>query len=400
MVNPIFDADGNQTQLSNSKGSWNLVYNAENRIIEMTSDTQKLEFVYDYMGRRVSKKVYQKDVTNNYQLKTNNSFIYDAYLLIEILDGANEGLKQTFTWNDAELVCTDVHESGSTKRYFYTHNANKNVSELIGSTGAVAAHYEYSPFGKVVKSTFSTPDSGLINPFRFSNEYHDDETGLVYYNYRYYNSEIGRWTKRDPIEEEGGLNLYGMLNNDTVNFEDYLGLENCKFVYKAGVHGYQMENALEEFYKDGNTPCKGMWGTGCNVFGGKQGEEKRKKYNGADYRPEGAAKFDDSFAGYGDSVNNPNGNRGFNKKEYGENWRRMNKQRKDEASRRGYRQMVENGWNALRKQAEKAAADCNCECTEIKLVFEKTGGFSKRIRNTGFNEPENETFPCEKNAKK
>ena len=37
------------------------------------------------------------------------------------------------------------------------------------------------------------------------------ETGLVYYNYRYYSPELGRWTKRDPIEEDGELNLYNCI---------------------------------------------------------------------------------------------------------------------------------------------------------------------------------------------
>ena len=62
------------------------------------------------------------------------------------------------------------------------------------------------------------------NPFRFSSEYHDDETALVYYNYRYYNTTLGRWLSRDPIEEQGGYNLYGFIDNDGVNSWDYLGL--------------------------------------------------------------------------------------------------------------------------------------------------------------------------------
>jgi RHS repeat-associated protein len=33
-------------------------------------------------------------------------------------------------------------------------------------------------------------------PFRFSSEYLDSETNLVYYNYRYYSPELGRWLKR------------------------------------------------------------------------------------------------------------------------------------------------------------------------------------------------------------
>jgi hypothetical protein len=37
------------------------------------------------------------------------------------------------------------------------------------------------------------------NPFRFSTKYCDEETGLVYYGYRYYQPTTGRWLNRDPI---------------------------------------------------------------------------------------------------------------------------------------------------------------------------------------------------------
>jgi RHS repeat-associated protein len=46
-----------------------------------------------------------------------------------------------------------------------------------------------------------------------------------YYGYRYYSPEMGRWISRDPIEEEGGINLYGMVGNDPVNQVDVLGLD-------------------------------------------------------------------------------------------------------------------------------------------------------------------------------
>ncbi|MGI6346003.1 MAG: RHS repeat-associated core domain-containing protein [Limisphaerales bacterium] len=40
----------------------------------------------------------------------------------------------------------------------------------------------------------------------------------------------GRWLSRDPIEEQGGLNLYAFVNNDPVNRWDVLGLQ----WYKVG----------------------------------------------------------------------------------------------------------------------------------------------------------------------
>jgi RHS repeat-associated protein len=44
------------------------------------------------------------------------------------------------------------------------------------------------------------------------------------YGYRYYDPLTGRWPSRDPIEEEGGVNLYGFVGNDGVNRLDVHGL--------------------------------------------------------------------------------------------------------------------------------------------------------------------------------
>ncbi len=42
--------------------------------------------------------------------------------------------------------------------------------------------------------------------------------------YRYYGPELGRWVNRDPIGEEGGLNLYATCVNNAVDCRDVLGL--------------------------------------------------------------------------------------------------------------------------------------------------------------------------------
>ena len=82
--------------------------------------------------------------------------------------------------------------------YYALADANKNITDDIDASGTIQAHYEYSPFGKITQ-TSGTMTSDF--DYRFSSEYADDETGLVYYNYRYYSAELGRWLNRDPIGE-------------------------------------------------------------------------------------------------------------------------------------------------------------------------------------------------------
>jgi RHS repeat-associated protein len=47
---------------------------------------------------------------------------------------------------------------------------------------------------------------------------------MYYYGYRYYDANTGRWVSRDPIEEEGGVNLYGFVQNNPVRKIDVLGM--------------------------------------------------------------------------------------------------------------------------------------------------------------------------------
>jgi len=52
--------------------------------------------------------------------------------------------------------------------------------------------------------------------------------GMTDYGYRYYDPVTGRWPSRDPIEEEGGVNLYGFVENNGTNKWDYLGMESAE----------------------------------------------------------------------------------------------------------------------------------------------------------------------------
>ena len=147
--------------------------------------------------------------------------VYDGYKLVELYD--NDTLLVSFTWQPESVGGLDVPVSmtyaGNT--YSYVTDGNKNVTALLDAAGFRVAGYTYGPFGQVLSMDGALAE---VNPFRFSSEFHDDETGLVYYNYRYYSPSLGRWTKRDPIGEKGGVNKYAMTENDLLNNIDKNGL--------------------------------------------------------------------------------------------------------------------------------------------------------------------------------
>ena len=87
-------------------------------------------------------------------------------------------------------------------------------------SGLLAA-YVYGDFGETLERSGPMAD---VFPHRFSTKYHDGETGLCYYGYRFYNPALKRWMNRDPIGEEGGLNLYGFCGNQPLLSFDTLGM--------------------------------------------------------------------------------------------------------------------------------------------------------------------------------
>ncbi len=87
---------------------------------------------------------------------------------------------------------------------------------------------KHDPFGDTLRST-GPRASG--NPWRFSTKYTDQESGWLYYGYRYYAPRLGRWVSRDPIGEEGGLNLLGLFGNAALLTTDPLGLSVCTVTF-------------------------------------------------------------------------------------------------------------------------------------------------------------------------
>ena len=226
---PNYDADGNQTKLRTATGEWEASYNALNQAVSFIQGDRRIECVYDYLNRRVEKSVYEGE-----SLMSRKRFIYHGYLQIaeldatEVLESVVPVLRKTYLWDPLEPVATRILAMGvfdETGAYvedlYYTHDALKNTTALFGIKAGRRALYEYGPYGSAVKMEGNAAE---LNPFRFSSEYADDELGLVYYNYRYYNPQNGRWISRDPADEQSGWNLYIFVKNNTCLYSDTLGL--------------------------------------------------------------------------------------------------------------------------------------------------------------------------------
>ncbi len=223
---PVFDADGNQTLIKTETGIWAAVYNAENRPVSFTNEATGtvVTCAYDSMGRRSFKKV-----TVNGTVTFHQRYIYRGYLQIACCDLTRTAhpCLWLITWDPMHTIATRplaIQKDGTW--YIYGLDLTKNVCELFGTTGYIATAYSYSPYGSV------TSIGTVTQHVQWSSEYRDEETSLVYYNWRYYNPLSGRWNKRDLAKNSiNSKNLYTLLNNQILQNMDYLGKENTAWVY-------------------------------------------------------------------------------------------------------------------------------------------------------------------------
>ena len=176
----------------------------QNRLIQMEETTgaatagfpdTTITFKYDYLGRRVEKKVVRGTTTESHL---------------------------RFVWRDW-LWAHSSPKSSTALRNVGTGTGIVRCAALQGAdtAGNLDAAYEYDPFGKLIRHAGPRKDSMSL---LYGTKYTDMETGLIYYGYRYYDPRQGRFINRDPIGEEGGINLYGFVGNSPTNAIDYLGL--------------------------------------------------------------------------------------------------------------------------------------------------------------------------------
>ncbi|UDQ98349.1 RHS repeat-associated core domain-containing protein [Lentisphaerota bacterium WC36G] len=115
---------------------------------------------------------------------------------------------------------------------------------------------DYTPFGQLAKT-----DENVENVFKFSSEYAEKETGLIYYNYRYYNPSTGKWLSRDPIEEDGGENIYGIVDNKPLNNIDKLGQKTST----AAVNPQLVEKIIRAILAGGAAVYSWLIAVACDV---------------------------------------------------------------------------------------------------------------------------------------
>ncbi len=107
---------------------------------------------------------------------------------------------------------------GDAGLYYYTRDHLGSIREVTNESGNLVAQYDYDAWGK------SVVVSGNMNvDFGFTGHYFHQPSGMNLAMYRAYSPTLGRWISRDPIGENGGVDLYSYSFDDPIDLVDPTG---------------------------------------------------------------------------------------------------------------------------------------------------------------------------------
>gem|GEM_PF-3855451 len=148
----------------------------------------------------------------------------------------------------------------------YVHNDHLGSSSVLtNSSGTVVENTTYDPWGEVKAG-------GTQDKFQYTGQEKDSETGLNYYNARYYNSHIRRFTQPDDVianpYNPQELNRYSYVNNNPLTYTDPTGHFDVPVlgnIVDAGLTAYDAEQVIAEPKNPTNWVALGLDATAAVV---------------------------------------------------------------------------------------------------------------------------------------
>lgn len=205
-----FNAAGSLVQKEGQDRKLTFEWDGNDRLVKAESNTgQVTEIGYDAQGRRLFKQTGEKHTI----------FQWDGEQLVS--DNVDRQGEREFVYYPDSFEPFALINSDR-KVYYYQNDAVGLPQELCSPDGPVVWSADYETFEK----DSVDDDFTIDNPLRFQGQYYDEDLGLNYNRFRYFDPEIGAFISQDPLGLEAGENLYRYAPN-CWGWVDPLGLK-CK----------------------------------------------------------------------------------------------------------------------------------------------------------------------------
>ena len=233
-----YDQRGNLLAKSENGKQETFRWNSYNRLIQYTKDNQTTEYKYDPFGRRIAKihngttTLYHWDgdvlaAESNANSTTHYIFEPDTFEPVAQFVSAPLRPQTPLTFRDYTYYTPEIDPLNQeptpqeylpdSLAYFHLDHLGTPI-EMTDRAGKTVWEATYQAWGEVEMVSGS-----LKQPFRFQGQYFDEESGLHYNRFRYYDPSSGRFVSQDPIGLLGGFNLYEYAPNP-IGWVDPFGL--------------------------------------------------------------------------------------------------------------------------------------------------------------------------------
>ena len=187
--------------------------NGERTVFGWDGDT----LAYESDGERATHYLYEP-----------GTFVPLVQYVAEPVEGiATPEWKSTDRYVPEEDPLQKLPERRGDAAVFYYHCDQIGTPQLLtDDDGDVVWEASYKAWGEareVIARVSKAAGIVARNPLRFQGQQVDEETGLHYNRYRYYDPRAGRFTSQDPIKLHGGSNNFQYAPNP-VEWTDALGL--------------------------------------------------------------------------------------------------------------------------------------------------------------------------------
>ncbi|WP_197044123.1 RHS repeat-associated core domain-containing protein, partial [Pseudomonas viridiflava] len=200
-----YDAWGNLIEKRSGLAKWQTFsYDCENRLVRsetmLNSQLHSTStYQYDSLGRRVAKQSQVQGKTEH------KRFLWQGLRMLREESPGQSSLYVYEPGSYAPLSRVDQKEGEAENKVYYFHTDQIGTPlEMTDIDGQIVWQATYKAWGSLEALTVNEVEQNL----RFQGQYFDEETGLHYNTFRYYDPEVGRFITQDPIGLEGGFNLY------------------------------------------------------------------------------------------------------------------------------------------------------------------------------------------------
>jgi len=168
-------------------------------------------YEYDAFGRRTKKTGPDSSTT----------YVWDGDVLAEEIRESRAS-RSSSSWIFEPNSFRPVAKLENGKAYACVLDQVGTPRELISSAGELAWSAQLSAWGELESQSAGETECAI----RFQGQWYDEESGLHYNRFRYYDPGTGSYLCPDPIGLTGGTRSYGYVHNP-LGWIDPLGLAGC-----------------------------------------------------------------------------------------------------------------------------------------------------------------------------